>query len=144
MHTCTRIKMLRRIGVSQKFSSREKTDVIAGWLEIPRRVFAHPQFSSSLFQVAPSLSPREEGGGEWREGGNARESPFTRSGFSVVFSFAGKLDYYELAELVPQRRIFARTAYFLAHPLFGKSLTLQLSLPHSLPLPLHPPRPSLT
>lgn len=83
--------------------------------------------ASSIFQQPfPSSTLAIEGKGG---GGKVatRASLLLLAGFSVVFSFAGKLDYYELAELVPQRRIFARTAYFLAHPLFGKSFTLRFA-----------------
>lgn len=45
-------------------------------------------------------------------------------GFSAVFSFADKLDYYA-RNFASEKRVLARTAYFLACPLFGRSFTLQ-------------------
>lgn len=53
------------------------------------------------------------------------------AGSSAVFSFAGKLDYYARSSYL-WSAVLARTAYFLAHPLFGRSFTLRFS---SHPLP---------
>lgn len=40
----------------------------------------------------------------------------------------------KLVALIPQKRVFARTAYFLAHPLFGSSFTPRsASTPSSFP-----------
>lgn len=41
-----------------------------------------------------------------------------------VFSFAGKLDYYARSSYLRGARPLASTAYFLAHPLFGRSFAL--------------------
>lgn len=88
---------------------------------IPHRVSVHLQLSSSLFRAAPPLSP-----------GAATQVSFYFQDSPRYFPLPANWTI-TLVVLIPQKRIFARTAYFLAHPLFGSFFTLHsASAPISL------------
>lgn len=87
--------------------------------------------ASSIFQQPFPSSTLAIAGGEKVEE-RTRASLLLLAGFSVVFSFAGKLDYYELAELVPQRRIFAREPRIFSPIHYLGNPSHYVSLPHSL------------
>lgn len=92
------------------------------------RVSARLQFSSSLFRVTQlPLSP----GAATRVSFHSQDPP--------VFSFAGKLDYYARSSYLRSARPLASTAYFLAHPLFGRSFALFSASAPSRPRSSVPP-----